>query len=221
MRVVKLGGSLLGAPALRRWLDLLARSAGPLAIVPGGGPFADAVRRLQPRLGFGDLAAHRMAILAMQQNALRLHELEPRLRLAETEAELGTASPCLWLPWRLAGRAADLPASWDVTSDSLAAWLAARLGARALLLVKSGRVPEGKRSAAELAGAGLVDPAFPSLARGFAGDILVVHRDRLPVALEPEHLDGCCRVSGGDQEGPAAASSSAGSSASSTARATR
>ena len=86
MWVVKLGGSLHDAPALRHWLERLAILPGPpRVVVPGGGPFADAVRALQPVLGVGELAAHRMAILAMQQFGLALQALEPRLSLAETD----------------------------------------------------------------------------------------------------------------------------------------
>src|SRR5215207_2164780 len=118
MWVVKLGGSLHDAPALRRWLRRLADAGGPPRIVvPGGGPFADAVRGLQPRLGIDDRAAHRMAILAMQQFGLALQSLEPRLRLAETDAELHAARAAVWLPWRLAGADKAIAASWEVTSD--------------------------------------------------------------------------------------------------------
>ena len=42
MRVVKLGGSLSGAPELKAWLAALAGAAGRVVLVPGGGPFADA-----------------------------------------------------------------------------------------------------------------------------------------------------------------------------------
>jgi 5-(aminomethyl)-3-furanmethanol phosphate kinase len=179
MWVVKLGGSLHDdAPALRRWLRSLAEVPGPRrVVVPGGGPFADAVRGLQPAMGFGDLAAHRMAILAMQQLGLALQSLEPRLALAETEAELRAGPASVWLPWRLAGREETIAASWDVTSDSLACWLAARLGAAVLFLVKSGPVPTGEATAEALAAAGLVDAAFPALAQRFAGSIRVLHRD--------------------------------------------
>ena len=43
----------------------------------------------------------------------------------------------VWLPWHLAGREPTIAASWDVTSDSLACWLATRLGASDLVLIKS------------------------------------------------------------------------------------
>ena len=193
MWVVKLGGSLHDdAPTLRRWLRSLAEAPDPpWVVVPGGGPFADAVRGLQPAMGFGDLAAHRMAILAMQQFGLALQALEPRLALAETEAELHTGPASVWLPWRLAGRDATVAASWDVTSDSLACWLATRLKAAALFLVKSGQVPKGEATAAALAEAGLVDAAFPALARRFGGNIRVLHRDDGFPGLSGAHPAGC------------------------------
>ena len=127
--VVKLGGSLLEAAELRPWLAALAILPGaPRVVVPGGGPFADTVRDAQARLGFHDLAAHRMAILAMQQYGLMLQALEPRLALAETSTDLAAIPPgagAVWLPWRMVGLEPGIEPSWDVTSDSLALWLAA------------------------------------------------------------------------------------------------
>jgi 5-(aminomethyl)-3-furanmethanol phosphate kinase len=58
-----------------------------------------------------------------------------------------------------------IAASWAVTSDSLAAWLARRLGARRLVLVKSAAAPSAA-APAELAARGLVDAAFPDYAAG-------------------------------------------------------
>jgi dihydroneopterin aldolase len=60
--------------------------------------------------------------------------------------------------------ASDVPESWDVTSDSLAAWLAGTLGAARLLLVKS-RDVEPPVTARDLADAGVVDPLFPLYAQ--------------------------------------------------------
>lgn len=172
--IVKLGGSLIHAAALRSWLTAAVERLTPCLIVPGGGPFADAVRAAQARLGFADLAAHRMAILAMQQYGLLLQALEPRLRLVERDREIralarGQAAG-VWLPWAMAGRDASLPASWAVTSDSLALILATRLRAARLLLVKAAPLPAG-RDLADLAALGLIDPAFPGLAKAFTGRI--------------------------------------------------
>jgi aspartokinase-like uncharacterized kinase len=195
--IVKLGGSLHDAPELRAWLAALARVPGPSRIVvPGGGPFADTVRSAQAGLDFDDLAAHRMAILAMQQYGLLLQAQEPVLGLAETEEELKQlprSGAAVWLPWTLAGREDRLEASWDVTSDSLALWLACRLAAPLLLLVKSATVDAAEASAAELASAGVIDAAFPRLLPAFGGTARLVRRAsvaQLPAALAGEPV-GC------------------------------
>jgi aspartokinase-like uncharacterized kinase len=61
--------------------------------------------------------------------------------------------------------AKDVPWSWDVTSDSLAAWLAGRIGATRVLLVKHLHPPPGRLRSAELVAGGIVDPAFPRFLR--------------------------------------------------------
>ena len=58
-------------------------------------------------------------------------------------------------------RAAALPETWDLTSDSLAAWLAGALGAGRLLLVKHGRFETETIDAHDLVARGVVDPLFP------------------------------------------------------------
>lgn len=163
--IVKLGGSHAFAKHLTAWLDALARAAGRVVVVPGGGPFADAVRTAQPAMGFDDRAAHRMGLLAMEQFGCALAGLWPSLRVAESAATIqaalrGGAVP-VWAPTRMALEAKDVPASWDVTSDSLAAWLAGALGAKLLLLVKSSEAPQAPVRAADLAARGVVDACFP------------------------------------------------------------
>lgn len=180
--VIKLGGSMALAPALRTWLGVIAAARAPVVVVAGGGPFADAVRAAQPVIGFGDRAAHRMAILAMAQLAEAMASLDDRLVLAASERAIAAAlekrQPVLWDPIPLALDPA-IPHSWDVTSDSLAAWLAQRLGAAHLILVK----PVGRQlpplSGAMLAERGIVDRAFPAMARAIAAAWLA-DRDALP-----------------------------------------
>src|SRR5437763_974004 len=91
LTVIKLGGSHAFAPHLAHWLDAIGHCAGRIVVVPGGGPFADAVRDAQPRMGFDDSAAHRMALLAMEQYGCALASLKTCFALAETRAEIGRA----------------------------------------------------------------------------------------------------------------------------------
>ena len=79
--VAKLGGSLHAAPELPVWIAALKNWPHRLTLVCGGGPFADAVRSAQPKMGFSDATGHAMALLAMEQYALalaqRLHRRPP------------------------------------------------------------------------------------------------------------------------------------------------
>src|SRR5260370_36138497 len=63
--IVKLGGSLVTNPHLRQWLAAIAAEAGAVAVVPGGGPFANAVRHAQSAMRFDDVAAQEMAMMAI------------------------------------------------------------------------------------------------------------------------------------------------------------
>jgi len=168
--VVKLGGSLMASPHLSTWLATLSASRGAAVIVAGGGPFADAVRVAQETTPFDDRAAHRMAILAMEQYAIMLAALEPGLRLAASRAEIKAAARAgatpIWLPARMSFDAPDIPESWEVTSDSLAVWLARKLGLAQVLLVKSAALPMERVPAAELAEVGIVDPVLPRFLAG-------------------------------------------------------
>lgn len=165
--IVKLGGSLAAAGTLPTWLDvILTQGGGRAVIVPGGGEFADGVRAAQKRLRFSDRTAHRMALLAMQQYGRLLEELAPALRpcadAAQIAAALAAGSIALWLPSTMVEADPAIAESWDVTSDSLAAWLAWRLGGTRLVLVKSAPAPDAPLSPERLAALGLVDAAFPA-----------------------------------------------------------
>ena len=66
----------------------------------------------------------------------------------------------IWLPEKMVLEAKEVPASWELTSDSLAAWLAGTCGASRLLLIKSCDLT-APSSAVTLAARNIVDPAFP------------------------------------------------------------
>jgi (4-(4-[2-(gamma-L-glutamylamino)ethyl]phenoxymethyl)furan-2-yl)methanamine synthase len=139
--IVKVGGSLLAhGEALRVVLDLLGRSSRTL-VVPGGGPYADDVRAAYSRGDLDDHGAHWAAVVAMEQYAGVLVDRLPRAVRVTTSREATVAMACGRLPVLMAEgwlREADpLPHSWDVTSDSIAAWVAGQAGARRLVLVKA------------------------------------------------------------------------------------
>jgi aspartokinase-like uncharacterized kinase len=170
--VIKIGGGLL---AHEGCLDSVLAVIGdvahtrPLLIVPGGGPFADAVREQDDRLGLPDEAAHWMAVLAMDQYAHLIASRLPGATVVSDAAAIGRAlreghlpvlAPSSWLR-----RVDPLPHSWSVTSDSIAAWVAGAVGANELLLIKPPHA----------AGAGLVDPHFDHASRGLATEVIPAH----------------------------------------------
>lgn len=141
--VVKIGGGLTAVPgALERACTAVAQlgRSKPVIVVPGGGPLANAVRDFQARAGTSDDAAHWMAILAMDQFAQALAERIEGAILVEEPGGLGAAlearhiavlGPYRWM------RAADVfPHSWNVTSDSIAAFIAGAVDAERLVLIK-------------------------------------------------------------------------------------
>jgi aspartokinase-like uncharacterized kinase len=165
--VVKLGGSVVRSSELSAWLDAIAAAPPPIVVVPGGGALADEVRACQSRLGFGDQSAHRMALLAMDQLAWAVAGLRQGFAVGATEAELGAAlergSVAVWAPYALIAERTDIEESWRLTSDSLALWLARRIGAPRCYLIKSIARKGTTASAAQLARDGVVDAAFPDM----------------------------------------------------------
>lgn len=165
--VAKLGGSTAGRDLLGEWIAALAGSSRRLVIVPGGGGFANQVRDAQKSIGFSDNAAHAMAILAMDQFGHVILDRDDRLvparSLLELERALGSGKIPVWLPSAVAISAWDIHASWDVTSDALAAWLAGKLGADALLLVKQTSAFSSADDVAGLSARGVVDAGFGAM----------------------------------------------------------
>jgi aspartokinase-like uncharacterized kinase len=169
LTIVKLGGSHALQPHLRPWLAALAKCGGRVIIVPGGGPFADQVREAQGAMGFDDRAAHRMALLAMEQFGAAICSLEPSLfgaaSLKAIQDALRARRTPVWAPAKMTLAADDLPQSWDLTSDSLAAWLAGRTGARRVALIKHGAPFGDPPDLDDLVARGIIDPLFQRMLR--------------------------------------------------------
>ena len=140
--VIKVGGSLsrgLGLPALCGEISRLGVTY-PLLLVPGGGDFADQVREVARRFDVGNTAAHWMALLAMDQYGFLLNQLIPESCLTADIAyaceSAGTGRVSILLPFALMMKEDPLPHSWDVTSDTIAAWVSHRTASSRLVLLK-------------------------------------------------------------------------------------
>lgn len=157
--VVKIGGRAWAAPAILAPIAEAVARANCLLVVPGGGLFADRVREVDREFGLSDTAAHWMAIRAMDQAAWLLADRIPRAvvvsRLESIRAAIDAERVPVLAPSECLLEADPLPHSWEVTSDSIAAWVAGEIRARRLVLVK----PPGVRISGSDA-LPFVDPYF-------------------------------------------------------------
>ena len=140
--VVKVGGSLAEEHELLMDLcakiGLLAENY-ELVVVPGGGRFADIVRDYYERFSLSSTISHRMAILGMDQFGMLLTQITPNscatYLLSDAKQLSETKAVPILLPSRIMFKRDPLKNSWDVTSDSIAAYVADRLRAPKLILV--------------------------------------------------------------------------------------
>lgn len=187
LAVWKLGGSLLDLPDLGERIQQLKRDQFadvPVVIIPGGGVFADAVRQLDQTHQLDPRYSHFLALDAMRMTARFVANIlgaatpvadpvdqEQRLQrwsnpddysatleVWDVISEWNRSVPDLQIAY------GDFPEDWNLTSDSIAAILAANWQADRFVLCKSIDTPEGNNYQA-WAESGAVDLAFPAAAR--------------------------------------------------------
>ena len=111
---------------------------------------------------------------------------------SETPHEIASALDCgkvpILAPSRWLRAADPLPHAWDVTSDSIAAWVAGRVGASQLVLVK----PSGVRPS----GGELVDAYFARTLPAHVGSVIVAadQIQALQLALWTHHDNPASRL---------------------------
>jgi aspartokinase-like uncharacterized kinase len=179
LAVIKVGGSLFDWPELPDRLEDFIKSQFPKngverhLLIAGGGQPADVVREFDRIHRLGDVTAHRLALDAMELSARLLSAVVRGADLIESLQSVNAVLASGRLPVLAPSRTIraielvdddPLPASWAVTSDSIAARIAAHARASRLILLKSTSIrPDSARQ--EAARAGLVDPYFPEAAR--------------------------------------------------------
>jgi aspartokinase-like uncharacterized kinase len=131
--VMKIGGSLIDEmPGI---IGALLETPVPVLVVPGGGVFADLVRTLHAH----DNESHWMAILGMEQYGWYMASFG-----ISTSPDLNVPDhPTIFLPYVLMKQEDPLPHRWDITSDTIAAWAAYRLGLNLVVLKSVDGIMDG------------------------------------------------------------------------------
>ena len=175
MRVVKLGGSLFKNTPQNIFACLahIATQSIPTIVVCGGGEFADCVRHAQRQWHFSDICAHEMAILSMQQTAIMSQNLFPVFTLCSTANAISYPDLAIWSPSIGELNAHHVRGSWDITSDSLAAWLANQVQATQLLVIKACRI-DSHATLEELVQTGIIDAQFPHFVKNASFNVTIL-----------------------------------------------
>ena len=140
--VIKVGGSLLAQPEKLKCLCTKLSEVSEnhkLVLVPGGGEFADVVREADRRFRLTPGISHRMAILGMDQYGFLLSDLTKDSltvnQLAKVQKVLDMNRLPIFLPSNHLLKDDLLENSWEVTSDSIAAYIASQLHINKVILV--------------------------------------------------------------------------------------
>ena len=181
---IKIGGSLYDSPYLVEWLNVIDQySSTKIVIIPGGGPFANQVRRADEKYHLSPIHSHNMAVMAMQQYGTILASLCPNMKPANALNKIHevweNSKVAIWEPYRMVSEECELDKTWDVTSDSLSVWLSSKLNLKKLLLIKSSDYVLEEKNITVLSNKNCIDSNFQTLANDANICAHVLHKTEL------------------------------------------
>ncbi|MAS84079.1 MAG: hypothetical protein CMF44_05470 [Legionellales bacterium] len=182
LTVIKLGGSLMRSSELQYWLNSIfqVKRNSILILVPGGGEFADSIRKIQNNSNFNDEIAHKLALLAMAQYGYFLTSINSNIKIIRNINNLSVKKDSynsyLWLPDSLLDDSLEIPKTWDITSDSISLWLATKLFAKKLIIIKSKKITLNKSKITEHGQSNDLDKGFASMHEKYQGDLFCLHK---------------------------------------------
>lgn len=192
IHVIKMGGSLLDLPDLPERIEAIRPrwQNQHLLLVVGGGRAAGLVRAGAEMFGLNEIQGHWLAVRAMQLNTHMVASILPGYRgriVADVEGcvhawrsdQAAWVDPLAWLEQEK-DRGVTTPHCWTFTSDSIAAHIAAHLGAERLTLLKS-TLPRGLLDIDRATVCGLVDAEFATFSRDLGSIELINLRANPPI----------------------------------------
>lgn len=109
-----------------------------IILIPGGGSFANFIRKIYNELNFTEETAHWMGIISMNYNGLELSKKFPNIQVVENFERLKESKKIfsIFLPYDFIKETDKLPHTWDVTSDSISIFIAKELGLNECYFIK-------------------------------------------------------------------------------------
>lgn len=148
--VIKFGGSITENGSIQQ-IESIGKILAEIysvkknfVIVPGGGSFAEEVRKMQNKFHFNDEQAHWMAIYAMEQHALLLQHFIPNSKLIQFSSKQfsdkmnefqGTQVPIFNVVDFMKNES-KLSHDWNSSSDAIASEIASKLNIRKIIFIK-------------------------------------------------------------------------------------
>lgn len=130
--IVFMSNAAIAAPHLKGWLDQLVGQGAPLILCVGA---SDTPSPQVPH----KMAQRRIDLLAIEQNAWVLAARDDRCVVVGTKTELDWAmkngQTCVWAPSKIVLDAVDTPSAQPRDAVALAAWFAASMDAREMLVI--------------------------------------------------------------------------------------
>lgn len=184
--VMKIGGSLIDqVPGITR---ALLSSPCPVLIIPGGGPFTNLVRTLHAP----DNESHWMAVLGMEQYGWYIASFG----ISTSSGLQVPGHPTVLLPYALMKKEDPLPHNWDITSDTIAAWVAYRLGLDLVVLKSVDGIMKGGEHMEQVTmpmTSGELDPGFIRFVLDHGVRTLIINgrrTERVQALLRGERVEG-------------------------------
>lgn len=142
--IVKIGGKILEKlenieSTITQFKHLINKNIiQRVIIIPGGGSNVNFIRELDKKLSIGDDLAHWMSIYAMNLNGIKINERFSDIKCINDYHQLLKSNEpfSIFLPFDYLKFSDKLPHSWDITSDSIALYLAYKLKLNECYLIK-------------------------------------------------------------------------------------
>ncbi|MCQ6253602.1 [5-(aminomethyl)furan-3-yl]methyl phosphate kinase [Methanocaldococcus sp.] len=189
MHIVKIGGSLTydAKPLLKTLKNYAKKNNKNIVIIPGGGEFANVVRKIGKSLNLSNSLSHKLAIKCMDligEIYSEIGNIKAYDTLFDLKREIKKEKIAILLPSKILISTDISEHSWDVTSDSLSLYIGNLLDVKEIIIATDvdgiyDKFPGGKLlniiNANEIQGLTSVDKTFPILLKKFKMTAYVVN----------------------------------------------